>query len=118
MKPQEKKLLNLFRELPEAERQTLLDFASFLNHRHNEARASLPPSKPQPLPRPEKESVIAAIKRLSAGYPMLDKARMLNETSLLVTQHVMQGRPAVEVIDELELVFERHYQQLLTETDQ
>jgi hypothetical protein len=40
---------------------------------------------------------------------MLDKAKLLNETSALMAQHVMQGRPAEEVIDELEIVFEMHY---------
>jgi hypothetical protein len=36
---------------------------------------------------------------------------MLNETSGLMTEHLMQGRPAPEVIDELEALFRRHYQQ-------
>ncbi len=40
---------------------------------------------------------------------MLDKDKILTETSSLMTQHVVQGRDVVEVIDELELVFERHY---------
>ena len=43
---------------------------------------------------------------------MLDKAELLNETSVLMTQHIMQGRPADEVIDELEHVFLNHYQKL------
>ena len=41
---------------------------------------------------------------------MLDKAKLLNDTSGLVTQHIMQRRPHIEVIDELEAIFIRHYQ--------
>jgi hypothetical protein len=52
------------------------------------------------------------MKRLSATYHMLDKSKLLNETSALMAQHVMQGRPAHEVIDELEVVFELHYRRL------
>ena len=37
---------------------------------------------------------------------------MLGATSDLVTQHIMQGREASDVIDELEQVFTDQYQQL------
>ena len=43
---------------------------------------------------------------------MLDKKQMLGVTSDLVTQHILQGRDAAEVIDELEDLFTQHYQQL------
>jgi hypothetical protein len=43
---------------------------------------------------------------------MLDRSKMLNETSVLMTQHVISGRDAVEVIDELEILFRRHYENL------
>ncbi len=106
-------LLALFERLPEAQRETLLSFAEFL------ARQSVPPSaeptppaEPRAIARPEKESVIAAIKRLNATYFMLeDRAGLLNETSALMTQHVMQGRDIGEVIDELEVVFARFYEE-------
>lgn len=107
----EAKLLGLFRRLPAAERDTLLAFAEFLSARRCEAGTdpeAVP--VPEPLPRPETESVVAAIKRLSAVYHMLDRSKMLHETSALMAQHMMQGRAAVEVIDELEVVFRRHYE--------
>ena len=71
-------------------------------------------SKPRPCcplryPRPEKESVIKAVKRLMQTYPMLDRDRLLQDTSALVTRHVMHKAPAAGVIDELELMFKRHY---------
>ena len=56
--------------------------------------------------------MVVAIKRLRATYPMLDPAKLLNETHDLMTQHVMQGRKAAEVIDELEVLFRRYYEQL------
>ena len=46
---------------------------------------------------------------------MLDRSRMLNETSSLMTQHVIHGRAAGEVIDELEQLFRRHYERFREE---
>ena len=114
MTSNEKRLLRLFRDLDEQKRTTLLAFAEFLSTRAEQKPPSELP-KPELLPRPEKESVVGAIKRLTASYPMLDKSRMLNDTSSLMTQHVMQGRPAEQVVDELERVFSRHYEQFKQE---
>lgn len=104
----QKKLTQLFNELPSAEQKTLLAFAEFLHSRCEKVLPS--PATKQDIPRPAQESVIAAIKRLSKTYPMLEKSDMLSETSDLVSQHIMQGRAAVTVIDELEIVFQRHYE--------
>jgi hypothetical protein len=57
--------------------------------------------------------VVVAIKRLRATYPMLEPSKLLTETYELMTQHVMQGRDRVEVIDELEVIFRRHYERTL-----
>jgi hypothetical protein len=40
---------------------------------------------------------------------MLNRDDLLHETAELMTAHVLQGRPAEVVIDELELVFRRRY---------
>jgi hypothetical protein len=109
MDKDERQLLTHFGRLPPAERATLLAFAEFLAARVVEA-APLP--EPQPIPRPVTESVIAAVKRLSATYPMVNKDKLLHQASGLVSEHLMQGRPAVEVIDELEIIFRRHYETL------
>lgn len=109
----QKRLARLFRQLAPEQQTTLLEFAEFLVSRAPETPRELP--RPVHQPRPEEESVVKAIRRLSATYPMLDKARMLNQTSSLVAQHVMQGREAREVIDELEIVFETHYRELVVE---
>ncbi len=104
----ELRLRDLVARLPEAKAQALLEYAEFLVARHGD---TLETATPLDIPRPDKETVVKAIKRLSATYPMLDRAKMLNETSVLVTQHVMHGRDAVAVIDELEILFRRHFEQ-------
>jgi len=107
----DKRLIELYGRLGEAERATLLAFAEFLVSRMPEPVAEPPVSQvPLSIPRPEKETVIGAVKRLAATYPMVDREKMLHETAALMTQHMVQGRPAPEVIDDLEQLFKRHYQ--------
>lgn len=105
----EKKLVRLFRSLSGEQRQTVMAFVEFLTSRQ-EAGAGQLQAQPEPIPRPEQESMVKAIKRLLATYPMLERGKLLHETSACMTRHVMQGRPAAEVIDELEIVFARHYE--------
>ena len=113
MSPAEKNLLSVFKKLAAAEQENLQAYGEFLLARHRETPQSIP--EPQLTPRSENESVVAAIKRLSASYSMLEKPQLLNESSVLMTQHVMQGRAADEVIDELEVLFARFYQELVDE---
>lgn len=110
MKPVEKRLLKLFDQLATPEREMLLTFAEFLCSRSESASQSQMITAPLDLPRPETETVVAAIKRLTSNYPMLDSRFLLDETSTLMSQHVLQGRASVEVIDELEIIFRRHYE--------
>ncbi len=110
---EEGRLVKLFRRLGPAERETLLAFAMFLAERASLLPGDEAPREPSHRPRPENESVVAAIKRLSLTYEMLDRGPMLNETSMLMSAHVLQGRGAAEVIAELESLFERHYQDYL-----
>lgn len=116
----ERRLARVYRSLSPDDRATLLAFAEFLSQRsgthapgeqRSGAEADPPaPRSPRPLPRPDGERVVAAIKRLSVMYEMLDPGAMLNETSALMSAHLLQGRAAEEVIDELEALFARHYQ--------
>lgn len=101
-------LQEIYARLGEADRATLLAFAQFLAERSGAVVAAVD-TTPKPIARPAQESVVGAIKRLSASYHMLDRSKILHETSALMTQHMMQGRAAEEVIDELEILFQRHY---------
>lgn len=114
MNPAEKKILTVFKKLPEVDRVSLQAFGEFLLSRQKGQTLDDIP-EPQHAPRGENESVVAALKRLSASYPMLDKPQLLNESSTLMTQHVMQGRDVNEVINDLEALFERFYRELLDE---
>ncbi len=111
---QSRELTALFERLDAQSRQSLLDYAHWLAERCSRADAEKPrtPAEPLDIPRPESESVIKAIKRLSATYPMVDRGKLFNQTSTLMTQHVMQGRDAVEIIDELETLFRTEYEKL------
>jgi len=110
----EKRLTEIVQRLPAEQAAALLEFAEFLLVRHGAAgvaagaiagtkTAEIP--APLDIPRPAEESVVKAVKRLRATYPMLDVRKLLNETSSLMTQHVMQGRDKIEVIEELEILF-------------
>ncbi len=105
---QERQLVSYFNEMSSEAQRSLLDFAAFLTTRA-EPEDVLPLTL-QNIPRPDNESVVKAIKRLIATYPMLERSEMLNETSALMTEHVMQGRGAIEVIDDLEVVFRTQYE--------
>jgi hypothetical protein len=117
---QQEKILGVLERLSPADQESVTSFAEFLLSRA-QSDAAVPlsaPAKaveiPEPKlgPRPKEERVVAAVKRLSKAYFMLDKSKMLGVTSDLVTQHILQGREAADVIDELEKVFADHYRQL------
>ena len=116
VKKSTKKLLEYYRELPDEVAQQLLEFAEFLAQRYRTEVKEVP--LPEDILRPDNESVVVAVKRLSATYPMLNKDKLLNETASLVSQNLIQGRDAVEVIDELEVIFRKEYDILVDETNQ
>ncbi len=112
----EQQLVDLFRRLGAADQATLLSFAEFLS---SKSSAVVPVRKtpveipvPEKIERPESESVVGGLKRLTKTYPMLDKNKLLKATSELVTAHIMQGRAVADVIDELEEIFASHYDEL------
>jgi len=116
VKKSTKKLLAYYRELPDEVAQQLLDYAEFLAQRYKTEIREVP--LPEDILRPDKESVVVAVKRLSATYPMLNKDKLLNETAALVSQNLLQGRDAVEVINELEIIFRKEYEVLVDEINQ
>lgn len=116
---EQRRLLRIVAELGEQDRESLLAFAEFLaagrgREKEQEQIETGHPAEPKPMPRPETESVVAAIKRLSETYHMLDRSLLLTDTSSLMTAHVMKGREAPDVIDELEELFARQYREYLS----
>ena len=116
MKTTERRLLEIYRSLDVPQQETLLRFAQFLAQDLPGAE----PDTPQQvidIPRQAGESVVAAIKRLAASYPMLDKARMLDRASLYMARHVIEGQNLDQVITELEREFRQAYEQYLEQQD-
>ena len=115
LKPQQRQLLEYYDSLDSQEREMLMAFAQFLVARSEggETMEEQVVHAPKPIERPEKESVVKAIKRLSETFYMLERERLLDQTSSLMMSHVMQGRDAASVIDELEIIFREHYQRYL-----
>jgi hypothetical protein len=114
LSPQQRRLLSSFDQLDAQGRETLLLFAEFLQSRQSPADETesecAAVQEPRAIERPQKESVVKAIKRLSETYYMLERDQLLDQTSSLMMSHVLQGRDAVTVIDELEVVFSEHYE--------
>lgn len=118
---EERRLIKLYQSLTEADQQTLFSFAEFLQTKNNkesiaadnqESEKETIPTEPLELPRPDEESVVKAIKRLTKNYPMVDKESILHPISGLMTSHILQGRTASEVIDDLEALFLKEYDSL------
>lgn len=109
---EEKRLLELFGGLPEESRGNLLAFAEFLASR-NPDQGRMPVVEPRDIPRPVEESVVKALQRLRDTYPMLNPDKLLHESAGHMQRHLLQGRPAAEVIDDLEAMFARHYEEIV-----
>ncbi len=117
-------LLDTLEKLSPTDQSAVCRFAEFLLSNASgftmppmEASADVAPPpaeipEPEHIPAPEGERVVAALKRLSKTYHMLGKNKMLGVTSDLMTQHVLQGREASDVIAELERVFQEEYETL------
>ncbi len=109
----QKALLDIFDSLDENQQQSLLDFAAFLQSKANIQRRQV--TEPIAIPRPENETVVGAIKRMKQSYPMIDSMEVFAVASNLMTDHMVKGRDAEEVINEIEALFEDTYQKILRE---
>lgn len=109
MNRDERKLLAIFECLAPEQQDKLIEFAEFLAVSDEGGGESIE-SEPRVLPRPAEESVTMAIRRLVTTYPMLDRRRLMAEASQFLAEHALHGRAAHEVIDQLEIVFARHFE--------
>ena len=102
----EVRLLAIFRALEADDRHALQAYAEFLAVRGG-MRSTAATVAAEPAP--EGETVVMAIKRLTRTDPMIERRKLIGRTSELMAEHALQGRAAVEVIAELEVVFEEHF---------
>lgn len=93
--------------------QAVVDYATFMVQQYRIPPTEEARQEPESIARPVSETVIAAIKRLKKTYYMLETGILLDQTSALMGQHMMQGREASRVIDELETIFKTQYEQYL-----
>ncbi len=105
----EEVLRKIFHQLPETQQQTLLDYAEFLSQRYA-AEAGPVAEYPLDISRPQEESVIKAVRRLSKTYPMLDSKKLFEKTSSFMMKNLIHGEESASLIDEMEVFFEEHYQ--------
>ncbi len=108
-----KKLLEIFESLDTERQGSLFDYAEFLQAKGGLVVREL--GEPVEIPRPEEETVVGAIKRLKLAYPMIESISVFSAASTLMTDHMVKGRDAIEVIDEMEKIFDEFYQQMLME---
>lgn len=113
MKNKLRQLKLLLAQLDEDHQQAMVDYATFLVQRYKIKNSIGQGLKPESIARPKQETVIAAIKRLKKTYYMLDTDIILDQTSALMGQHILKGRAASEVVDELQSIFQAQYEQYL-----
>ena len=115
MKRDAKALADLFNALNKEGQQSLFDYAEFLQLKFGVEPQPL--GEPVDVPKAENETVVGAIKRLKQAYPMIDSMEVFAVASNLMTDHMIKGRDAEEVIDEIEALFEETYRKLLRDID-
>jgi len=113
MKRDAKALSDLFNTLDKDRQQSLFDYAEFLQTKGGNMQQDI--GEPVEVPRAENETVVGAIKRLKQTYPMIDSMEVFAVASNLMTEHMVQGRDAEEVINQIEVLFEDTYKKLLRE---
>ena len=108
-------LIDLYQALDDSRKKSLSDFADFLYAQAEPVSKEV--QAPDDIPRPEQETVVGAIKRLKETYHMIGSMSVFSEASALMTDHMVKGRDVVEVIDEMEVLFENAYKALVQESN-
>ena len=104
-------LVEIFDTLDDERRSSLFDFAEYLQSKGGLVKKEI--GEPVKIPRPEEETVVGAVKRLKQSYPMIESMTVFSAASSLMTEHMVNGRDVVEVIDEMEKLFEESFEKLL-----
>jgi hypothetical protein len=106
------RLMEIIENLTDEDRRAVVAFAEYLQSRN--------PMRPEtervwqepvvPVRAPD-ETVVGAIKRLAAAYPMLDRKALLGDVSDMMSQYLVHGRSVTAVIDDLEALYQRRYRE-------
>ena len=110
-----KQLIELYEAMDDERKLSLGDFADFLYAKAGPVVKEIPP--PEEVPRPEQETVVGAVKRLKTKYHMVESMTVFSAASSLMTDHMVKGRDVVEVIDEMEELFDEAYKKLLQDVE-
>jgi aspartokinase-like uncharacterized kinase len=108
-------LIDLYESMDDERKASLCDFADFLYAKADPINKEILP--PDDIVRPEKETVVGAVKRLKATYHMIESMSVFSAASALMTDHMVKGRDIVEVIDEMEVLFEDSYKKLVQDNE-
>ena len=108
-------LTELYEAMDDERKLSLCDFADFLYAKADPVIKDIP--APDDVPRPEQETVVGAVKRLKVKYHMIESMSVFSAASTLMTDHMVKGRDVVEVIDEMEILFEEAYAKLIDGSD-
>ena len=108
-------LTELYEAMDDERKLSLCDFADFLYAKADPVIKDIP--APDDVPRPEQETVVGAVKRLKVKYHMIESMLVFSAASTLMTDHMVKGRDVVEVIDEMEILFEEAYAKLIDGSD-
>ena len=109
-------LISLYESLDDKRKQSLSDFADFLLAKDGPVIREVPAL--EAIERPASETVVGAVKRLKSTYHMVESMAVFSAASALMTDHMVKGRDLVEVIDEMEELFEAEYKKLVDEIEQ
>ncbi len=104
-------LIDLYESMDDERKRSLCDFADFLYAKADPVSKEIP--APDDVSRPQEETVVGAVKRLKIKYHMIESMSVFSAASDLMTDHMVKGRDVVEVIDEMEILFEGAYDKLL-----
>ncbi len=109
-------LTDLYESMDDERKLSLCDFADFLYAKAAPVSKEIP--APEDVSRPQEETVVGAVKRLKIKYHMVESMTVFSAASSLMTDHMVKGRDLVEVIDEMEMLFESAYDKLLQDSKQ
>ena len=109
-------LIDLYEAMDDERKKSLCDFADFLYGQADPLTKEIP--EPEDSARPEKETVVGAVKRLKIQYHMVESMSVFSAASALMTDHMVKGRDVIEVIDDMENLFEDAYKKILIESGQ